>query len=221
MKNLFQYIRRESITFYEKGDCRRAWLTKIQSNRCETAFLSHWFVCCGWSAEIARQHAQKLSSKENMGQQSEGKSTMKCRVNIVADIFAVCGHILFCRVPIVQLCITATVIEPNQVWSYDSSRCLCLFHPAQIYVMYFLFIQGFVCYTGSCSVEHVLLVFSCPSAANSMLLLFFPMQNCHNRIEELMSVRIYVFGFVAVVVAAIMVRTTRQTPLGFFFLCFF
>lgn len=47
------------------------------------------------------------------------------------------------------------------------------------------------------------------------------MQNCHDRIEELMSVRIYVFGFVAVVVAAIMVRRTRQTLLGVFFLCFF
>lgn len=60
-------------------------------------------------------HRSFPPERKNMGQQSEGKITMKCRVTFVADIFAVCGHILFCRVPIVQLCISASVIEPNQV----------------------------------------------------------------------------------------------------------
>lgn len=39
------------------------------------------------------------------------------------------------------------------------------------------------------------------------------MQNCHDRIEELLSVKIYLIGIVALVVAIIMVRTTRQTLL--------
>lgn len=96
-----------------------------------------------------------------MGQQSEGKITVKCRVNFVADIFAVCGHILFCRVPIVQLCISASVIEPNQVDPMTPvAVCVIFTQPKSMWCI-FLFLQGFVCYTGSCS-EHVLLVFSCP-----------------------------------------------------------
>lgn len=37
---------------------------------------------------------------------------------------------------------------------------------------------------------------------------FLPMQNCHDRIDELFSVKIYIIGIVALAVAVVMVRTT-------------
>lgn len=38
----------------------------------------------------------------------------------------------------------------------------------------------------------------------------FPLQSCHNRIEELFSDKIYLIGIAALVVAVIMVRTTTH-----------